>query len=1055
MRGFLPFTSKIAKLSTSTIFCGLALFIITWATYVFGYMFLRSGSLLGNDSGLHLTYCRWIDQNWHGLFGPLPAWNSQQGVGVSLAYGYPIAFHKITVGLSRVSSFDLAQSFRLVTLSSFLLFAWGEFFFVWFLLKNKLAGLLASLMFLITPMAWGFVYIWGFIPYIVSFAFIPWYLLFLELMLTAFAHGKRWRGLWLVLCVLLLTLATITHAMTGISLMASTVILGVLYQNPFKKLGYYWRSLVGCFLLALSFLSVGAFWLAPFFRYSLLANRDGLNNVDFGMIPEFKWPYFFGYQIPVIEYNLRSLSLVWWVSLAALGGVVLWLFLKRARWSILAAVAVFFSWAPRFIWVLYRIPFVIFAFGPRTMIGVMLALVPLLAAGFLWDLPNLITLGFGKALKKFLSLFSRKLAIAVDFFKKPVSSVICLLAFIFLLVNFQHPQSLAGFSTYGLNIRQFSWDNVWPFYSDLCDGEKSSSIITCQPSIIKYFSPASLRVFCDDSQSHHLLCQKNVSLPTVEQAYSSCDGSFTDPGFCWARRTAFIEQLWPGNWPDFLVSRSGPGYQEEVAQLGRVLENDGVSRVSISPNIGQYTQMLGYSTNISHPDLYTFQISLNHYLWGYLQGALYTPGRAAGSEVSSLAWYWGLDEVLATADENEVYQLMDNPDFSIVKSASNRPDPFRLTYSNSPGIYTATNRPVWLVIGQFSRRSYETAFRLANQGVFPYQNMLLVEGSSAGYLDDYSLDELKPFSGLILHGYRYRNQTRAFQLLEEYLRQGGQVFLDTGWQYASADWNLENPPDWWPTGPLNWSAVSGDRWADPNLLVLEPLGGLASTGYTEYASWAAVDQLPADSKVLVSAGDKVLASERRVGNGLIVWSGSNMLSRAYDTIDSPREKDLLAGLFSLFGRSKVTDFSLEMSRPSADKVVFTASEDIPQGSFLYFREAYEPSWHSLDQKSGQELAKALPAGPDLQGYFLPSLRKGESFLIEYRLWWGIIAAKWFSLAGFFFLFLWALEQALGGKVTFWVTARSIKFLKHLGSSAKQSALGEETEHDRDAGVGGK
>src|SRR6185369_16134190 len=80
-------------------------------------------------------------------------------------------------------------------------------------------------------------------------------------------------------------------------------------------------------------------------------------------------------------------------------------------------------------------------------------------------------------------------------------------------------------------------------------------------------------------------------------------------------------------------------------------------------------------------------------------------------------------------------------------------------YPSDLSLGTLTTRPAVLIIGKQKTDAYMTFFRLANDGVLPYSAALIVEGRPE--VDQYSLDELKPFAALVLYGYDYRNSQKA------------------------------------------------------------------------------------------------------------------------------------------------------------------------------------------------------------------------------------------------------------------------------------------------------
>ena len=104
--------------------------------------------------------------------------------------------------------------------------------------------------------------------------------------------------------------------------------------------------------------------------------------------------------------------------------------------------------------------------------------------------------------------------------------------------------------------------------------------------------------------------------------------------------------------------------------------------------------------------------------------------------------------------------------------------------------------------------------------MIPFGSGWLVRSESA-YVDDYSADQLSLFPALVLVGYRYHDRNKAFGLLNDYVRAGGSLYIETGWQYVDPDWDLGSPtPSVLPVGELRWGSL------DPNAPVL--VSGTAS-----------------------------------------------------------------------------------------------------------------------------------------------------------------------------------------------------------------------------------
>ncbi|MFI5091657.1 MAG: hypothetical protein ACHP7P_16580, partial [Terriglobales bacterium] len=92
---------------------------------------------------------------------------------------------------------------------------------------------------------------------------------------------------------------------------------------------------------------------------------------------------------------------------------------------------------------------------------------------------------------------------------------------------------------------------------------------------------------------------------------------------------------------------------------------------------------------------------------------------------------------------------------------------------------------------------YNFVFERATTGALPFASAWLVRGKSPN-IDDYSDAELSRYAGVILLGYQYHDQGTAWSRLDRYVRAGGHLFVETGWQYVDPDWDAGTAPSWLP-----------------------------------------------------------------------------------------------------------------------------------------------------------------------------------------------------------------------------------------------------------------
>jgi len=243
-------------------------------------------------------------------------------------------------------------------------------------------------------------------------------------------------------------------------------------------------------------------------------------------------------------------------------------------------------------------------------------------------------------------------------------------------------------------------------------------------------------------------------------------------------------------------------------------------------------------------------------------------------------------------------------------------------------------------------------------------------------LDDFSLDDLRDFSVVVLYRFCYEDRDYAFSLLGEYVKAGGRVFFEA---MSSRDEAAPFPHPF-PVKETERYGVK-DRW---NFTILNVGVKLAESDFSppvyEGGPWgvsaSSVELLRNGAEPLVMSGDRVLVARLRHGDGELIWSGMNLLyhSLSYNNVD---EATLLKQL--ILGETKTVAKPVEMIRHSATKIEFK----IPSGSKgLVFRERYIDnlvlSWRAWT-KEGIE-AEVMMMGPGFVYVKLEDEPRGDATL---------------------------------------------------------------------------
>lgn len=375
-------------------------------------------------------------------------------------------------------------------------------------------------------------------------------------------------------------------------------------------------------------------------------------------------------------------------------------------------------------------------------------------------------------------------------------------------------------------------------------------------------------------------------------------------------------------------------------------------------------------------------VSLINPMFGYEQACLHNLLKTCNaSEVQSLAKWWGLKIVYVGGMDSLVTK---SENLTAIKKAGFKEKIIdnTLVYEipNYAGLATISNKPLILVIGDNPpfHNAFRSTFYSFNRSQWNYEKEILVEGKR--YIDDYSLEDLKKFKTVVLYGYKTHNKDNAWVLLSKYVEEGGNIFVDTGWQYWSEDWGKVDSsgigeeidmPNLLPVSKTKWQTV-GSKWQDLGINNKKLSSKVSTNGWADLTwegkdwglSLADLNSLKEDSFSLVTDKGKIVIAGRNYGKGKVVWSGMNFFGHTAYYPSEP-ENDFLSAVFSWFiPQNKFAEENLSFKRETPDRIVINIDKKIPGGKNVMFKEVDAPGWKAVEQVGNNE--KELPilrAGP--------------------------------------------------------------------------------------------
>lgn len=245
----------------------LAAFLILVVAYFLGYSYLLG--LKGSDSFYHLSNIFWFAK----FFPEIPYWYPLQNGGVVPVWGYPIFSYIIVILIERASSLSLIGAYQLLGFLSLPLTALGLYLFAWLRLKNQTMALIGSVLYLLAPIAWVWLFDWGFYTESVSYIFVFPVLIFFDIFLKAYFSKKKnvWVRVSLLMAVIFLAITFLAHPSTFIITIVAAGVLALFQAfdvTPRKIFTIIKRTFTPIFILVIPTLALLAFLIFDFYSYA-------------------------------------------------------------------------------------------------------------------------------------------------------------------------------------------------------------------------------------------------------------------------------------------------------------------------------------------------------------------------------------------------------------------------------------------------------------------------------------------------------------------------------------------------------------------------------------------------------------------------------------------------------------------------------------------------------------------------------------------------------------------------------------------------------------------
>ncbi len=301
-------------------------------------------------------------------------------------------------------------------------------------------------------------------------------------------------------------------------------------------------------------------------------------------------------------------------------------------------------------------------------------------------------------------------------------------------------------------------------------------------------------------------------------------------------------------------------------------------------------------------------------------------------------------------------------------------------------IMSATNAPTLGIIS--SDEGYETVVRdIADLNISSRQLIPLKLGKN---IDNLNSSDFNSLDALILYDYDYSNQEKAFKLVNDFVKKGKKVFIDSGVEVKEAA--SSNLPNVFPH-TKSYREQLGTSWQfelldqefgkdidfskfDPPLFDKAPW----NLSFPQQDS-----DIRANSKIILKNQGKAIMMSRQVESGEVIWSGMNLpyhVARYHNIQESALFKRILDRILSRNPNLATPNYQVKFNSATNRKIETENSKGV-----LFKEQAYDGWSAKLSLDGGSKNLKIYRAGPAYPGFIyvrFPEQFQNQKVSVEFK-----------------------------------------------------------------------